>query len=182
MWWEQTRRCAPAGRGHATLLASSIHGLITRCRICRLHFPPPFAHSVLQCVTIPGPRLQGLLRPENLPAKCDPALFEVAFVFGAVWAFGGALCERDGIKYRAQFDKWWKVRLDTPHLCGRLVHTRHRGAPALQLPALLTRLATPPSSHAFRAPQLTWSTVRFPQKGTVYDYFVNFKAGKFAPW
>jgi hypothetical protein len=30
-------------------------------------------------------------------------------VFAAVWAFGGALCEKDGVKYRQQFDKWWKV-------------------------------------------------------------------------
>jgi hypothetical protein len=53
--------------------------------------------------------VQGLLRPENLPAKADPALFEMAFVFACVWAFGGALCEKDGVKYRQAFDKWWKV-------------------------------------------------------------------------
>lgn len=53
--------------------------------------------------------MQGLLRPENLPAKSEQSLFEMAFVFAAVWAFGGALCEKDGVKYRQLFDKWWKV-------------------------------------------------------------------------
>ncbi|KAI3429649.1 hypothetical protein D9Q98_005734 [Chlorella vulgaris] len=81
--------------------------------------------------------IEGLLRPENLPAKADPALFEMAFVFACVWAFGGALCEKDGVKYRQAFDKWWKS---------------------------------------------TWSAVRFPAKGTVYDYYVNFRASKFSPW
>lgn len=31
-------------------------------------------------------------------------------MFACVWSFGGALGEKDGIKYRQQFDKWWKVR------------------------------------------------------------------------
>lgn len=31
-------------------------------------------------------------------------------MFACVWAFGGALGEKDGVKYRQQFDKWWKVR------------------------------------------------------------------------
>ena len=30
--------------------------------------------------------------------------------------------------------------------------------------------------------QGTFTNVRFPQKGTVFDYYVNFKAAKFAPW
>lgn len=30
--------------------------------------------------------------------------------------------------------------------------------------------------------QGTWTSVRFPQKGNVYDYYVNWKAAKFAPW
>ncbi|EFN60095.1 hypothetical protein CHLNCDRAFT_133411 [Chlorella variabilis] len=81
--------------------------------------------------------LEGLLRPENLPAKAEQPLFEMAFVFACVWAFGGALCEKDGIKYRQAFDKWWKA---------------------------------------------TWTAVRFPQKGTVYDYYPNFKSAKFSPW
>jgi len=42
------------------------------------------------------------------------------------------------------------------------------------------------SSHHKPTPprllQNTWTTVRFPQKGTVFDYYVNWKAAKFAPW
>lgn len=30
--------------------------------------------------------------------------------------------------------------------------------------------------------QVTWTSVRFPQKGTVFDYYVNWKGAKFAPW
>ena len=47
----------------------------------------------------------------------------MAFVFAAVWAFGGALCEKDGVKYRQQFDKWWKVST-TGSVVG---HQRQRG-------------------------------------------------------
>jgi dynein heavy chain len=36
------------------------------------------------------------------------SLFEMYFVFAAIWAFGGALVEKDGINYRKNFDKWWK--------------------------------------------------------------------------
>ena len=28
----------------------------------------------------------------------------------------------------------------------------------------------------------TWTTVKIPGKGTIYDYFVNFKTNKFTPW
>lgn len=27
-----------------------------------------------------------------------------------------------------------------------------------------------------------WTTVKIPGKGTIYDYFINFKTGKFTPW
>ena len=52
-------------------------------------------------------------------------------------AFGGGLCEKDGINYRKNFDKWFKS---------------------------------------------TWTTVKIPGKGSVYDYFVNAKTQKFQPW
>eukprot|EP00877_Chromochloris_zofingiensis_P015255 jgi/Chrzof1/9984/Cz04g22250.t1 len=81
--------------------------------------------------------LEGVLRPDNLSNKADQALFEMYFVFAAIWAFGGALVEKDGINYRRNFDKWWKQ---------------------------------------------TWTTVKLPGKGTVYDYFVNAKTAKFQPW
>ena len=28
----------------------------------------------------------------------------------------------------------------------------------------------------------TWTTVKIPGKGTIFDYFVNFKTSKFTPW
>lgn len=30
--------------------------------------------------------------------------------------------------------------------------------------------------------QGTYTAVRFPQKGTCFDYYPSFKAAKFAPW
>jgi dynein heavy chain len=44
--------------------------------------------------------LEGCLRPENLSNKADQGLFEMYFVFAIIWAFGGALVEKDGINYR----------------------------------------------------------------------------------
>lgn len=81
--------------------------------------------------------LEGCLKPETLSNKADQSLFEMYFVFAVIWAFGGALCEKDGINYRQNFDKW----------CKR-----------------------------------TWSAVKIPGKGTVFDYFVNPKTSKFQPW
>eukprot|EP00878_Enallax_costatus_P012531 GHUV01013087.1.p1 GENE.GHUV01013087.1~~GHUV01013087.1.p1 ORF type:complete len:2750 (+),score=1040.15 GHUV01013087.1:633-8882(+) len=81
--------------------------------------------------------LEGVLKPENLSNKAEQGLFEMYFVFAAIWAFGGGLVEKDGVDYRRNFDKWWKQ---------------------------------------------TWTTVKLPGKGTVYDYFVNAKTGKFQPW
>jgi len=57
--------------------------------------------------------------------------------FSCLRAFGGGLCEKDGINYRKNFDKWFKS---------------------------------------------TWTSVKIPGKGTVYDYFVNPKTQKFQPW
>jgi dynein heavy chain, axonemal len=28
----------------------------------------------------------------------------------------------------------------------------------------------------------TFTTVKFPSKGTIFDYYINFKTAKFAPW
>lgn len=65
----------------------------------------------------------------------------------------------------------------------------------LHLPGMVLLLKTPGRRVCIRmlccsplcpcaAPtlQATWTSVRFPQKGTVYDYHVNFKTSKFAPW
>ena len=44
--------------------------------------------------------LEGCLKPENLNNKSEQGMFEMTFVFAMIWAFGGALCEKDGISYR----------------------------------------------------------------------------------
>jgi dynein heavy chain len=58
-----------------------------------------------------------------LNALPTQALFEMYFAFAAIWAFGGALVEKDGIDYRRKFDKWWKatwtsVKMPGAHLGG----------------------------------------------------------------
>lgn len=35
--------------------------------------------------------LECLLTPEHTPPDCPKELYELYFVFGAVWAFGGAM-------------------------------------------------------------------------------------------
>jgi hypothetical protein len=43
------------------------------------------------------------------------------FVFACIWAFGGALVEKDGINYRRNFDKWWKQTWTTVKFPGEAV-------------------------------------------------------------
>lgn len=71
--------------------------------------------------------LEGVLRPDNLSNKADQALFEMYFVFAAIWAFGGALVEKDGINYRRNFDKWWKQTWTTVKLPGRWMNPADYG-------------------------------------------------------
>ena len=42
--------------------------------------------------------LEGLLVPENTPDDCNKELYELYFVFAAVWAFGGAMFQ-DQVHY-----------------------------------------------------------------------------------
>lgn len=44
--------------------------------------------------------LECLLTPENTPADCAKELYELYFVFAAVWAFGGAMFQ-DQVMQRA---------------------------------------------------------------------------------
>lgn len=48
--------------------------------------------------------LEGCLKPDNLNNKADQPMFEMMFAFAMIWAFGGALCEKDGISYRYAAD------------------------------------------------------------------------------
>ena len=51
--------------------------------------------------------LEGLLVPENTPPDCNKELYELYFVFAAVWAFGGAMFQDQLMDYRQEFSKWW---------------------------------------------------------------------------
>lgn len=53
--------------------------------------------------------LEGLLTEENVPPGTDREIYEMYFIFASVWAFGGPLGVKDGIDYRKQFDKWWRM-------------------------------------------------------------------------
>jgi dynein heavy chain len=64
--------------------------------------------------------MEGILKPEHLSNKAEQGLFETYFVFAAIWAFGGALVDKDGINYRRNFDKWWKQTWTTVKLPGGL--------------------------------------------------------------
>lgn len=41
-----------------------------------------------------------LHRPEHISNRAEQPLLESLFVFACVWAFGGALTEKDGVDYR----------------------------------------------------------------------------------
>jgi dynein heavy chain len=83
--------------------------------------------STMNFVTTLTNILEGVLKPENLSNKADQALFEMYFVFAAIWAFGGALVEKDGIDYRRNFDKWWKQTWTTVKLPGALLKRQDSG-------------------------------------------------------
>ncbi|NXH09440.1 DYH9 protein, partial [Bucco capensis] len=51
--------------------------------------------------------LECLLTEENTPADCPKELYELYFVFAAVWAFGGSMFQDQLVDYRVEFSKWW---------------------------------------------------------------------------
>jgi hypothetical protein len=133
-------------------------------------------------------------------------LFETYFVFAAIWAFGGALVEKDGIDYRRRFDKWWKTTWTTVKLPGVWGSARGKhgkcSAPAAQLRqiALPSPMRAPlfldpaisaaDSQESARMNAQTHARTRPPKqcppppsgKGSVFDYFVSAKTAKFTPW
>lgn len=113
------------------------------------------------------------------------ALFEMYFVFAAIWAFGGALVEKDGIDYRRQFDKWWKATWTTVKMPGGAAWCmagvmEHAHSPCQATNAdgckhgqLISESST--ACHHSMRPHIAG-------KGSVYDYYVNPKTAKFTPW
>ncbi|CAG5911397.1 unnamed protein product [Menidia menidia] len=57
--------------------------------------------------------LECLLTPENTPPDSAKELYELYFVFAAVWAFGGALFQDQLVDYRVEFSKWWVAEFKT---------------------------------------------------------------------
>eukprot|EP00058_Branchiostoma_floridae_P013849 XP_002599337.1 hypothetical protein BRAFLDRAFT_275161 [Branchiostoma floridae] len=57
--------------------------------------------------------LECLLTPENTPPDCNKELYELYFVFAAVWAFGGSLFQDQLTDYRVEFSKWWATEFKT---------------------------------------------------------------------
>ncbi|XP_076398736.1 dynein axonemal heavy chain 9 isoform X2 [Peromyscus maniculatus bairdii] len=57
--------------------------------------------------------LECLLTKEDIPADCPKELYELYFVFAAIWAFGGAVVQDQLVDYRAEFSKWWLTEFKT---------------------------------------------------------------------
>ncbi|XP_009867872.1 PREDICTED: dynein heavy chain 9, axonemal-like, partial [Apaloderma vittatum] len=57
--------------------------------------------------------LECLLTEENTPPDCPKELYELYFVFAAVWAFGGAMFQDQLVDYRVEFSKWWVTEFKT---------------------------------------------------------------------
>ncbi|NXH32764.1 DYH9 protein, partial [Myiagra hebetior] len=57
--------------------------------------------------------LECLLTEENTPPDCPKELYELYFVFSAVWAFGGSMFQDQLVDYRVEFSKWWVAEFKT---------------------------------------------------------------------
>ncbi|XP_043925657.1 dynein axonemal heavy chain 9 [Protopterus annectens] len=57
--------------------------------------------------------LECLLTKENTPPDCPKELYELYFVFAAIWAFGGAMFQDQLVDYRVEFSKWWVTEFKT---------------------------------------------------------------------
>jgi len=82
--------------------------------------------------------LDGLLTEEVVPPGTEKEIYEMYFVFAAIWAFGGTLGLKDNVDYRKSFDKWWRMQ---------------------------------------------WRNfIKFPEDGTVFDFYINNSTNKFEKW
>ncbi|XP_064007233.1 dynein axonemal heavy chain 9-like isoform X1 [Pogoniulus pusillus] len=57
--------------------------------------------------------LECLLTEQNTPPDCPKELYELYFVFAAVWAFGGSLFQDQLVDHRVEFSKWWVAEFKT---------------------------------------------------------------------
>lgn len=57
--------------------------------------------------------LEVLLTPENTPPDSSKELYELYFIFAAIWAFGGSMFQDQLTDYRVEFSKWWTTEFKT---------------------------------------------------------------------
>uniref|UniRef100_A0A8C5P182 Dynein, axonemal, heavy chain 9 n=1 Tax=Jaculus jaculus TaxID=51337 RepID=A0A8C5P182_JACJA len=57
--------------------------------------------------------LECLLTKEEIPTDCPKEIYELYFVFAAIWAFGGVMVQDQLMDYRAEFSKWWLTEFKT---------------------------------------------------------------------
>ncbi|NWR90162.1 DYH9 protein, partial [Furnarius figulus] len=57
--------------------------------------------------------LECLLTEQNTPPDSPKELYELYFVFAAVWAFGGSMFQDQLVDYRVEFSKWWVSEFKT---------------------------------------------------------------------
>eukprot|EP00058_Branchiostoma_floridae_P010281 XP_002595769.1 hypothetical protein BRAFLDRAFT_200305 [Branchiostoma floridae] len=57
--------------------------------------------------------IDGLFTKENTPPDCPKELYELYFVFAAVWAFGGGMFQDQLVDHRVEFSKWWVTEFKT---------------------------------------------------------------------
>ena len=53
--------------------------------------------------------LQAILTEENVKPGSEREIYELYFVFAAVWAFGGGLANEGMTNFRNEFSKWWRI-------------------------------------------------------------------------
>uniref|UniRef100_A0AAV2JYC3 AAA+ ATPase domain-containing protein n=1 Tax=Knipowitschia caucasica TaxID=637954 RepID=A0AAV2JYC3_KNICA len=75
---------------------------VLRSRFKKMIPVPEQSHVQMLCHL-----LECLLTPELTPADSPKELYELYFVFAAVWAFGGALFQDQLVDYRLEFSQWW---------------------------------------------------------------------------
>eukprot|EP00731_Ephydatia_muelleri_P012058 Em0006g952a len=51
--------------------------------------------------------LEAFLTPQNAPPDTAKEIYELYFVFAAIWAFGGSTFQDQLVDYRVEFSKWW---------------------------------------------------------------------------
>ncbi|XP_069339362.1 dynein axonemal heavy chain 9 [Eulemur rufifrons] len=67
-------------------------------------------HSMVQMVCH---LLECLLTKEDIPVDCPREIYELYFVFAAIWALGGTMVQDQLVDYRAEFSKWWLTEFKT---------------------------------------------------------------------